>query len=125
MSESVEAQTLPRRPCGATRPSLHDAGWECTGRGLIVVTTVKAAGELLPVVLPARALEIHQPEDWWDTPVQAFTGGDHLHLCVSRSPTSFRGDTVMPEGDAAVPWKYLGRIAHGGRAWMRPPKERS
>jgi hypothetical protein len=115
-----EAQTLPR-PCGATRPSLRDAGWECTGRDLIIVTT--AAG--LPVVLPARALEIHHPEDWWDTPVQPFTGGDHLHLCVPRHPTSFRGDTVMTKGDAAVLWKYLGPVAGGGHVWVSPPEERS
>jgi hypothetical protein len=120
MSESVEVQTLPR-PCGATRRSLRDSGWECTGRDLIIVTT--AAG--LPVVLPARALEIHEPEDWWDTPVQPFTGGDHLHLCVPRHPTSFRGDTVMTKGDAAVLWKYLGPVAGGGRIWMGPPEERS
>lgn len=119
-----ETQTLPR-PCGATRPSLRDPGWECTGRDLIIVTMTKTSGELLPVVLPARALEIHHPEEWWDTPVQPFTSGDHLHLCVSRRPTPFRGDTVMPEGDAAVLWKYLGPVEGGGHIWMGPPEERS
>jgi hypothetical protein len=124
MSESAEAQALPR-PCGATRPPLRDPGWECTGRDLIIVTTTKATGELLPVVLPARALEIHQPEPWWDIPVRPFTGGDHLHLCVPRRPTSFRGDTVMPEGDTAVLYKHLGTIDGGGHAWVGPPEERS
>jgi hypothetical protein len=119
-----KTQTLPR-PCGATRPPLRDPGWECTGRDLIIVTTTKVTGELLPVVLPARALEIHEPEDGWDTPVRPFTGGDHLHLCVPRRPTSFRGDTVMHEGDAAVLWKYLGPVAGGGHAWMGPPPEGS
>jgi hypothetical protein len=70
--------------CGAeldNRPG-KDAGWECNGVGLIVVMHATVEGKRRPVVLPARALEIIDPEDWWETPVQRFAGGDHLHLMV-------------------------------------------
>lgn len=70
------------RPCGATRPAVQDPRWECTGRGLIAVTAVTIDGEVLPVVLPARA-EI-DPQPWWD--IQPFTGGDHLHYLPPPLP---------------------------------------
>jgi hypothetical protein len=94
------------RPCGATREPIKDAGWECTGRGLIIVMTLRFHGLPLPlpVALPARALEIHQPEEWWDTPVQPFTGGDHLHLCVPREPppAEFRTNATVLIGDLVM-----------------------
>lgn len=74
------------RPCGATRPPLLDAGWECYGTGLVIILTAVYNEEAVPVVLPRRALEIIDPEPWWDHPLQPFTGGDHLHLCVPRHP---------------------------------------
>ena len=104
------------RACGATRLALRDAGWECAGAGLIVVTWIE--GHTLPVVLPRRALEIVEPESWWDLPVQPFAGGDHVHLCVPRRPTSFRGDTPWMFGDAVMSAKYLGGLPGGGQMWM-------
>lgn len=71
-------------PCGATRPPIQDAGWECTGRNLISVTTTRLQGRMLPVVLPARALDALPAGPWWD--VQPFTGGDHLHLIPPTWP---------------------------------------
>jgi hypothetical protein len=96
---------MPIRPCGATRPALRDPGWECTGSGLVVVMQARYTGVDLPVVLPARALEIVEPADWWDTPVARFEGGDHLHLCVMRRPPPerWRPDGVMLIGDQAIP----------------------
>lgn len=106
--------------CGATRPPIGDAGWECTGKGLIVVTTVTSGGQFLPVVLPRRALEIIDPEPWWDQPVKDFTGGDHLHLKVPRRPTNFQGDSVLPHGDQAVSCKFIGTSTDGGQFYIRP-----
>lgn len=100
--------------CGATAPRFYDPGWECTGSGLIVVTHYRD----LPVVLPARALDVIEPESWWDDPIVPFAGGDHLHLVVPRRPTTFRGDAVMALGDAAARWKYLGGVDGGGQMWM-------
>jgi hypothetical protein len=106
-------------PCGALLPPLRDYGWECSGRGLIVVTV--AGAKRIPVVLPRRALEILDPEDWWDSPVRDFTGGDHMHLCVSRRPTpAFKTDTVISwgMGSVALPVKSLGKTADGGDAFI-------
>lgn len=97
------------RPCGATRPALIDAGWECTGRGLVVLIVL--AGQRLPVVLPRRALEIIDPDPWWELPVKDFTGGDHLHLVVPRRPNGLAGKVVFPIGDAMAPFYKLGTAA--------------
>lgn len=73
--------------CGAERPPLRDYGWECTGSGLIVVLRANLFGERrFPVVLPARALDVIEPDAWWDLPVTRFDGGDHAHLVVPRRP---------------------------------------
>lgn len=96
------------RPCGATREPVQDAGWECTGVGLIVVMTMLKG--TLPVVLPARALEIIDPEPWWDLPI---TGDDHLHLVVPRRPTDFKGDSRLIWGDAVFPAVKLGTTVEG------------
>jgi hypothetical protein len=104
------------RACGATRPPVQDAGWECNGTGLIVVITTATQGVWLPVVLPARALDVIEPDSWWDLPVQPFTGGDHLHLVVPRRPTTFKGDTMLVRGDAALSMKELGPVASDGPA---------
>lgn len=109
------------QPCGATRLPLGDAGWECTGKGLIVVTTTKIGGEVLPVVLPRRALEIIDSEPWWDQPVKDFAGGDHLHLKVSRRPTDFQGDTPVVRGDQVVPFKFIGTTTDGGQLYIGEP----
>jgi hypothetical protein len=77
---------MSEQPCGATMPRILDPGRECTGQGLIVVSRFYD----LPIVLPARALDVIEPESWWDLPVQPFTGGDHFHLVVPRRPTTFR-----------------------------------
>jgi hypothetical protein len=98
----------PTRPCGATLPSLRDAGWECTGSGLIVVMMMSRS---VPVVLPARALEIIDPEPWWDLPVKPFEGGDHFHLVVPRRPTDFVGDAVFTVGDVAMSMKVVNGAA--------------
>lgn len=78
---------LEEPTCGALRPALRDAGWECNGVGLIVVSTFRSCtGDPdVPIVLPRRALEIVDPEDWWES-IREFTGGDHFHLVVSRRP---------------------------------------
>jgi hypothetical protein len=114
--------TLPR-PCGATRPSLCDPGWECTGRDLIIVMTTRALVGAVPVVMPARALEIHQPEDWWDAPVRPFTGGDHLHLCVPRRPlpAGFRPNSSLITGGEMQRVRLAG--IDEGDPWvaMEPP----
>lgn len=106
------------RACGATRPPMQDAGWECTGRDLIIVSTARLGGDIdIPIVLPARALDVIETESWWDLPVQRFSGGDHLHLFVSRSPTSEpAGNSLLIIGDWAArcsmePWPNDG--------WMR------
>lgn len=96
----------PIRPCGATLPALNDAGWECTGRGLVVIMHTGFRGGKLPIVLPARALEIVDRESWWDPgPLKPFTGGDHVHLCVPRRPPPrhFVSDAVLVIGDLAMP----------------------
>lgn len=105
--------------CGAVLPRQRDPGWECTGAGLIVVLTLKN-DQRTPVVLPARALEVVDPEEWWELPVTRFTGGDHLHLAVPRRPTTFpfRNDTVFLDGDTAVPWKFVGLVDGIGQMWM-------
>lgn len=117
------------RSCGAERPALIDYGWECTGSGLVVIAHVTLPPTSLvaraadpdarcrvPVVLPGRALEIIDPEPWWDTPVVRFEGGDHLHLCVSRRPmpTGWRSDGFIGWGDRAVPFMDISReVLHG------------
>lgn len=106
------------RLCGATRPALRDAGRECTGRDLIVVTWMH--GDTLPVVLPARALDVIEPESWWATPIERFAGGDHAHLCVPRQPSSFDGDVLFLWGDVAEPWQFVGHV-DGGQMWMGAP----
>lgn len=97
---------MTAQPCGATRPRLRDPGWECTGRGLIVVTTTATAivGVRIPIVLPARALDVIEPESWWDSPIVPFTGGDHMHLCVPRNPPprEFAADALFIAGDVAT-----------------------
>lgn len=108
--------------CGATRPPIGDAGWKCTGKELIIVTTATIGGQSLPVVLPRRALEIIDSESWWDSPVKDFTGGDHLHLKVPRRPTGFRGDSVLTQGDQAIPYRFIGTSADGGQFYIRPSR---
>ena len=88
--------------CGATRPRTHDPGWECTGSGLIIVFTARFDLADVPVVLPARALDVIEPESWWELPVKPFTGGDHVHLTVPRRPPSFRGDSCVTWGSEAM-----------------------
>jgi coproporphyrinogen III oxidase len=94
--------------CGAERPPLRDYGWTCTGIGLVIV--IHAGAPRIPVVLPARALEIHQPEPWWETPVAWFTGGDHMHLCVPRRPPpdGWRANGVLIHHGMATPAKVYG-----------------
>lgn len=109
------------RPCGATRPAVHDAGWECTGRDLIVVIR-SATADKLPVVLPARALDVIEPDDWWDLPIRRFTGGDHLHLCVPRRPVKpFETDSTLTYGSTAVRYKRLGSVVGGGELFIGGP----
>lgn len=90
--------------CGATCDPVHDKGWECNGTGLIIVTMAVHMDCRLPVVLPARALEVHRPEPWWDDPVLPFAGGDHLHLVIPRRPVprSFVPNATMARGDAVT-----------------------
>jgi hypothetical protein len=97
--------------CGALRDPVQDKGWECYGTGLIVVTSIYVTK--LPVVLPRRALEIVDPESWWDLPVRDFTGGDHAHLVVPRRPTTFRGDMPVLFGDAVVSYQKVGFVVGG------------
>lgn len=115
-------ERFPVRPCGATRPALMDAGWECTGRGLVVVFTARNYGiDNMPLVLPARALEIIDPEDWWDLPVRPFEGGDHLHMVVPRRPPgpgAIVGDTPMAIGDAMAAFTKIGGTAGGTSLWI-------
>jgi hypothetical protein len=102
------------QPCGATLPRVQDPGWECNGSGLIVVLTWRLlSGALLPVVLPARALDVIEPEPWWELPVKQFQGGDHAHLCVPRRPTKWRGDTPFLFGDAVAAFKEIGGSVGG------------
>lgn len=89
-----EQEARPPQPCGASRPPIQDAGWECTGRNLISVTTTRLQGQTLPVVLPARALDALPAEPWWD--VRPFTGGDHLHLIPPPPPDRSRNDEGQP-----------------------------
>lgn len=103
------------RPCGATLPSLRDPGWECAGVGLIIVCHAR-----LPVVLPARALDVVEPESWWELPVQPFTGGDHMHLVVPRRPTDFRGDTLLMFGSSALSFKRVGTAFDGPSLGVSP-----
>lgn len=119
---------MTARPCGATRPPVQDAGWECTGRGLIVVYTPggePGPGSIsgVPVVLPARALDVIEPDSWWDIPVKPFTGGDHLHLVVPRRPTTLKGDTLMTWGDGAYSAKHLRDLPGGGEAFIVIPND--
>jgi hypothetical protein len=105
---------MTAQPCGALMPPLHDAGWECNGTGLIIVTMWRRiSAPDLPIVLPRRALEIIDPEPWWDTPTRDFTGGDHVHLCVPRRPTTFQGDSTLVFGSTAMRFKFIG-ISDGG-----------
>lgn len=94
---------MTAQPCGALLPPLADAGWECNGVGLIIVMTIR--GGSLPIVLPRRALEIIDPEPWWDSPIVDFTGGDHAHLCVPRRPTTSTGDSTLVFGSSAMRFK--------------------
>lgn len=94
--------------CGAVLPPLRDYGWTCTGLGLVIV--IHAGAAHIPVVLPARALEIHDPESWWEAPVVPFTGGDHMHLCVPRRPPprGWRFDGVLLiRGGVATPMRRI------------------
>jgi len=102
--------------CGASLPDILDAGWKCTGRGLIVVYVLPRIN--LPVVLPARALDVIEPEPWWDLPVERFTGGDHAHLVVPRRPPPFEGDTPVIIGDAVQSWRYVGQVDGKGQLWQ-------
>lgn len=96
--------------CGAELPPLREYGWVCNGIGLVVVMRIGLSGKNLPIVLPARALEIHQPEPWWETPVAPFTGGDHLHLVVPRRPlpTSWRSYGVLMQPGSGVAYAVGG-----------------
>lgn len=97
----------PAQKCGAVLPRLKDPGWECTGAGLIVVSRMRNG--TLPIVLPRRALEIIDPEVWWDDPIVSFTGGDHVHLRVPRTPAGYqKTDSVLVWGDLAYPAVKLG-----------------
>lgn len=115
MTGEFAAGGVLSRPCGARRPPVRDAGWECNGAGLIVVSTLGPKPDSLPIVLPRRALEIIEPEPWWDLPVKDFAGGDHAHLCVPRRPPSFRGDnnSVLLFGSSAMPFRMLGEVVDG------------
>lgn len=95
----------PAQPCGAKLPPVTDAGWECNGKGLVIVLTTSRG----PIVLPRRALEIIDPEPWWELPIQNFTGGDHLHLVVPRRPTAAGSDAVFMSGGSAIPFKGAGK----------------
>jgi hypothetical protein len=120
------------QPCGALLPQITAAGWECNGVGLIIVTMWKRISGNIPIVLPRRALEIIDPEPWWDSPIRDFTGGDHAHLCVPRRPTDFRGDTTMVWGSSAMRFKRIGAVLGsedafdmgvGGELFVGPVKE--
>lgn len=105
----------PAQKCGAMMPALKDFGWECSGTGLIVVMRIRQG--TLPVVLPRRALEIIDPESWWDDPVASFTGGDHAHLVVSRRPDAYqKTDGVLVMSRAAYPVIKIGFQLLGGDA---------
>lgn len=102
---------MTAQPCGALLPPLADAGWECNGVGLIIVMTIR--GGSLPIVLPRRALEIIDPEPWWDSPIVDFTGGDHAHLCVPRRPTRMQTNGVMVRVDSSIayPYRLVGSVS--------------
>lgn len=105
--------------CGATRPRLADPGWECTGRDLIVVTHY--AG--LPIVLPARALDVIEPERWWDLPIERFAGGDHLHLVAPKRPQVLKTDGVMTFGRGAEAYgvNCIGPVLGSGVLYVGGP----
>lgn len=99
-------------------PKIQDAGWECTGRDLIIVTMYKD----VPIVLPARALDVIDPESWWDQPIERFAGGDHYHLVVPRRPGSpFKSDTTLAIGDSVLRCSYLGGLGGGGELFISAP----
>lgn len=100
-------------------PSLRDAGWECTGRALIIVSHYQGK----PIVLPARALDVIKPESWWDLPIERFTGGDHLHLVVPRRPQVLRTNGVMVFGRSAEahPVNCIGPVLGSGVLYSGGP----
>ncbi len=115
---------MTMQPCGALLPPLQDAGWECNGTGLIVVLTwLRLNDPDIPIVLPRRALEIIDPEPWWDSPIVDFTGGDHAHLCVPRRPARMQTNGVMVRGNSSIAYQAnlspiarsaFGRVFPGG-----------
>lgn len=110
-----------RRLCGAIKRTIYnDPGWECTGHGLIVVMTVHGGhgtGDT-PVVLPGRALDVIEPESWWELPIKSFTGGDHYHLVVPRRPPNFRSDACLIIGDNGLPVMLVGKVDMGGGLYV-------
>lgn len=72
--------------CGATREPLRDAGWECDGTNLVVLSDTAGpirAGETVTVIR-ADLLE-GLGDEYQGFTAEPFTGGDHLHLTIDRN----------------------------------------